>query len=124
MKLSKPNEDTLKGIAKFLKLVSTHENDVLSDTAKALEKDLRQFRASIKDMPEPGTLETTGGGTGEPLPEVEQLEANPITPRLEPGVFEPAVFVNPVQLEANSNLIAIRQASEGLFTELLYRKKS
>lgn len=125
MKLSKPNEDTLKGIAKFLKELKDpplSNPDSIVNQAKALEKDLRQFRASIKDMPEPGGV-VTGDGTGTVLPEA------PV--EMTPGTLEgvvacdetPVIFVNPAQLEAKSNLIAVRPEEQGVFLLALYRKK-
>lgn len=65
--------------------------------------------------------EVSGDDIGAALPEVitGTLTATSISP-----TYEPAIYVNPAQLDTGSNLIAIRRTQEAVFTEPLYRKKT
>jgi hypothetical protein len=70
MKLSKANEETLKGIAALLKKLksddivimtsgTSYANEEASKMVVALDKDLRRLRANLKDMPEPVTVQSS-----------------------------------------------------------------
>jgi hypothetical protein len=64
MKLSKANEETLKGLAALLKMLKSDDivimtsgtsqlNEEANKLVLALEKDLRQLRKNLKELPEP-----------------------------------------------------------------------
>lgn len=67
MKLSKANEETLKGLAKLLKNILEGAPFGQSAEIKGLEKDLRQLRKNLKEMPEPemATAEFSKEGVAE-----------------------------------------------------------
>lgn len=88
MKLSKPSEDTLKGLAKLLKDLKGKDaqimvpgtsqiNEELTQQVTALEKDLRQLRKTIAQEVVAGSTpeakgEVTGDGTGTALAEIKE----------------------------------------------------
>lgn len=98
MKLSKPSEDTLKGLAKLLKDLKGNDtnimvagtsqvNDALTKQVVVLEKDLRQLRKTLAELPEPGTI--VGDGSGIALPGIGEVETTGMTlvdaPKTEDG---------------------------------------
>lgn len=116
MKLSKSNEETLKGLAKLLKDFSegAHPGDM--SHINGLAKDLRQLRKNLKELPEPN-----------PCAEVA-LEIEPQVGKIESEFEDSAtIFVNPDQLAKQQSLLGVRYPHQGTtpqHTVPLYRKKT